>query len=240
MQCQEVSPNYFTLRFDAPEAQKIASGLKWYSPRFSPKNVPRFYDISTVTEHPELFALVVQILVDRYKRMDAAHAPTHILAFDARGFLLGAPVALGLGVPCVLLRKQEKSPGVLVKSEEYQKEYAEAHADTMVIRLGSVNPGARVVLIDDLIATGGTAISGFQLVEGLGATVVEFTAIVGIPFLDGVSKIHTYNNCKYKDVPVFTLIHDTQVPDSCCGDPKDWPADRPRVLGYKEAVAMLR
>jgi adenine phosphoribosyltransferase len=226
----EVSPNYFTLDPQSADSKTIAASFKWYSPKFSPKDVPRFYDVSSVTEYPEVFKTVLKVLVTRYREKPENERPTHILGYDARGFLLGAPLAVELGLPFVLLRKAEKSPGVLVKSDPYHKEYAEASADTMAIRLGSIGKGSRVVLVDDLIATGGTAISGFQLCEALGAQVVEFTAMIGIPFLNGVEKIHTYANGHFKSVPVFTLIHDSQVPDDNCGDPKDWPADKPRVL----------
>ena len=234
-QYTEVSHCYYTLSKEDPTADLLAKELTWYSPNFSPKDVPRFYDVSSITEHPELFKKVVDSLVQRYKAM-GDKAPTHILGFDARGFLLGTPVAIGLGIPFVLMRKAEKSPGILVKSEPYHKEYAEANPDTMAVRMGSVPVGSRVVLMDDLIATGGTAISGFQLVEALGATVTEFAAIVGIPFLDGVKKIHEYNDGTFKDVPVFTLIHDSAVGAENCADPLKWAEGKNRVLGFKEVI----
>lgn len=232
----EVSPNYFTLDATLPVAKELSAAIKWYSPRFSPKDVPRFYDISSLTEAPALFNSVVDVMAQRYRDM-GAKAPTHIIGFDARGFLLGTPIALKLNIPFVLLRKAAKSPGVLVQSDPYTKEYLEHAADTQAIRLGSIPAGARVVLIDDLIATGGTAISGFQLVEALGATVVEFAAIIGIPFLDGVGKIHTFADGAFKNVPVFTLIHDSSVKDENCGDPTAWPADLNRVINVNDAKA---
>ena len=233
----EVSPNYLTLDPSTPESKAIAAAFKWYTPRFSPKDVPRFYDVSSITEHPEVFKLVIKVLADRYRALPDDKKPTHILGFDARGFLLGAPLALELGISFVLLRKAEKSPGVLVKSDPYSKEYAEIAPDTMAIRHGSIGRGDRIVLVDDLIATGGTAISGFQLCESLGATVIEFTAMIGIPILDGVRKIHEYANGHFKNVPVFTLIHDSEVGDANCGDPKDWPADKSRIISANDPAA---
>jgi adenine phosphoribosyltransferase len=78
---------------------------------------------------------------------------------------------------------------VLVSSGQYVTEYS---TDETVMRLGSVTSGDRVVLVDDLIATGGTALAGFDLVDMLGATVHEFAAMITLPFLDGVGKIHAY------------------------------------------------
>ncbi len=135
-----------------------------------------------------------------------------------------------------MMRKAEKSPGVLLRSEPYHKEYAETHPDTMAIRQGSIGAGSRVVLVDDLIATGGTAISGFQLVEASGAVVVEFAAVIGIPFLDGVAKIHSDAGGKYKDVPVFTLVHDSSITGKTCGDPEGWEAGKERVIPYSQII----
>lgn len=232
---KEVSSNYYILDPNSDVAKSIASQLTWYSPQFSPKDVPRFYDISSVTENPELFRLVVKVMAERYRSMGSS-APTHVLGFDARGFLLGTPIALELGIPFVMMRKAEKSPGVLLRSEPYHKEYAEAHPDTMAIRAGSIGKQSRVLLIDDLIATGGTAISGFQLVEASGATVVEFAAVIGIPFLNGVNTIHTTAEGKYRDVPIFTLVHDSAITDATCGDPQNWDASKSRIISYRDAI----
>jgi adenine phosphoribosyltransferase len=160
--------------------------------------------------------------------------PTHVLGFDARGFLLGTPIALALGVPFVMLRKQEKSPGVLIKSTPYSKEYKEVAPDTMVIRRGSIGKGDRVVLVDDLIATGGTALSGFELCNAVGASVVDFMSVIAIPFCDGITKIREYKGGAFKDVTVFTLIDDGQIGDNQCRDPVDWPEGRSRTFGVDE------
>lgn len=233
---QQVSKNYYTLDSKSPTALQIASAIRWYSPHFSPKPVPRFYDAGSLTENPTVFRLVIDVLVQRYRSMSESERPTHILGYDARGFLLGTPVALGLGVPFVMLRKDNKSPGVLVKSSVYQKEYTEAKDDSMVLRVDSLKPDSRVVLIDDLIATGGTAISGFELCKMINARVVEFCAVIGIPGLDGVKKIHEFQDGYYKDVAIFTLIHDSIVDDKSCGDPSQWPAGKSRIIGAEEAL----
>jgi adenine phosphoribosyltransferase len=232
----EIEPNYFTLDPAGETAKRIAGAIRWYSAGFSPKPVPRFYDAGSLTENPAVFKLVIDVLVNRYSSMPPDHRPTHIVGYDARGFLLGTPVALGLGIPFVMLRKDSKSPGVLVKSSSYTKEYKEAHDDTMVLRVDSLKPESRVVLIDDLIATGGTAITGFELCKVLKTRVVEFCAVINIPGLDGVKKIHEYHDGHYKGVSVFTLIHDSMVDDKSCGDPFNWPQGKSRLVAADEAI----
>eukprot|EP01052_Picozoa_sp_SAG31_P034453 SAG31_NODE_4029_length_3650_cov_1.509716_4_plen_187_part_00 len=117
--------------------------------------------------------------MERYReQIEAGCGPTVVVGYDARGFVLGPPIALALKLPFVLLRKAGKNPGPLVESSAYSKEYKEHQPDKMCVRLGSVLPKDRVLLIDDLIATGGTAISGFELCEALGASVHEFAAII--------------------------------------------------------------
>ena len=229
-----IEENVKILNPEASVSHGIAKAMTWYSPRFSPKNVPRFYDISSLTENPILFKEIIDLLVVHYKSM-GDNGPTHIIGYDARGFLIGTPLAMGLGLPFVMLRKQEKSPGVLLKSNPYHKEYAETTgADTMALRRGSIKAGDRVVLVDDLIATGGTAISGFELVTALGASIVEFIAIIAIPFCNGVSKIREYDNGRFKDVAIFTLIHDDMIGAENCADPVDLAVDSPRVMSVGE------
>jgi adenine phosphoribosyltransferase len=225
---KEISHASATLDPESDIAKDIAKAITWFSPQFSPKDVPRFYDISSITENPPIFSKIIDIMVAHYEAM-GADKPTHVLGFDARGFLLGTPLAVRLGIPFVMLRKKEKSPGVLIKSTPYSKEYNEETADTMVLRRGAIGKGDRVVLVDDLIATGGTAISGFELVHGVGATVVEFSAIIEIPFCEGIKKIHEYAGGRFKDVPVFTLIHDDMIGEVNCADPVDWPVGESRT-----------
>lgn len=215
----------------------FAAKYVWYSPAFSPKDVPRFYDVASITECPATFRSVINVLADRYS---VPGGPTHVAGYDARGFAIGAPLALELGIPFVLLRKDAKSPGVLVESAGYDKEYAEEKLDKMCLRVGSIKRGSRVVLVDDLIATGGTAISGMQLVQELGATVYEFTAILSLPFLGGVEKIRAYMGGVFRDTSVFTLLDDDTVGDANCGDPSHWaeglrivPTDRAERLAMQ-------
>eukprot|EP01060_Flectonema_neradi_P006769 TRINITY_DN14627_c0_g1_i1.p1 TRINITY_DN14627_c0_g1~~TRINITY_DN14627_c0_g1_i1.p1 ORF type:complete len:247 (+),score=49.88 TRINITY_DN14627_c0_g1_i1:64-804(+) len=213
--------NHWAADPDQEEVKEIARSMWWYSEKFSPKAVPKFYDVSGLTENPKVFEKVIDILYKRYSAAPEGKGPTHIIGYDARGFLF-TPLALRLGIPFVLLRKEDKNPGVIVSSTGYGKEYAEAKPDTQSVRLGSIDSTSRVVLIDDLIATGGTAVSGFELVESLGASVFEFAAMISLPFLNGVQKIQEYHDGKFKDVSVFTLVEDSSIPDSACADPKGW------------------
>jgi adenine phosphoribosyltransferase len=224
----EIAPFHHILDPESDIAKDIARTITWYSPAFSPKDVPRFYDIASLTENPALFQRTIDVIVQRYRAM-GAEGPTHVLGFDARGFLLGTPIALALQIPFVMLRKKEKSPGVLIKSTPYAKEYKEESDDTMVIRHGSIKAGDRVVLVDDLIATGGTALAGFELCQAVGAKVVDFMAIIAIPFCQGIKKIRSYKGGLFKETKVFTLIDDEMIGDGNCADPKDWPTGKSRT-----------
>ena len=113
-----------------------------------------------------------------------------------------------------MIRKAGKLPGVLVSSGEYVTEYS---TDETVMRFGAINESDRVVLIDDLIATGGTALAGFELCDQLGARVHEFAAMIELPFLNGVKKIHEYKDGKFKDVPCFTVV-DSLTIGGICGE----------------------
>jgi len=148
-----------------------------------------------------------------------------VLGFDARGFIFGAGLALELGLPLVLLRKDRKSPGPLVESGAFTKEYVETKEEKMSLRLGSIVPGDRVILVDDLIATGGTALSGFELVSALGGTVHEFAAVTELPTLKGVDRIRAAEGGKYRDVPILNILLDSDLGPESCWDPAGWKED---------------
>ncbi|CAM9331042.1 unnamed protein product [Discosporangium mesarthrocarpum] len=174
----------------------IASTIPYYP--F--KGIDRFYDIGGMCSQPEAFALAIKIFVDRYRgaNIDA------IGGFDARGFILGPPVALALKKPFFMLRKKGKMPNVVVGGE-YSKEYKgdnDAGKDALCVQKTATGPGKRVVLVDDLVATGGTLIAGVDLVKRLGAEVVECACMIELKALDGVGKLHS----KHPDVPVWSLI----------------------------------
>lgn len=234
--------------------RQIAATCRYYGPAFSPKAVPFFYDLSGITENPAAFKAVVDIFVARYRAQPAEKRPTVVVGYDARGFVLGPPIALALGLPFVLLRKQGKNPGPLVDSTAYSKEYKEKQPDKMCVRLGAVKKGDRVLLVDDLIATGGTALSGFELCDALGAEVAEFASIIEIPVCNGVEKIRAWpaaladdgktvvgkETGKFKDVPIFSVLDSATVhalrpsPD----DPAGW-AEPSKQVAMKDAGRIM-
>lgn len=133
---------------DGPEAQRIANVMPWYPFH----GVPRFYDISGMTQDPEAFQLCIDIFVKRYASLNV----DCIAGLDARGFVLGPPIALALKKPFVMIRKSGKLPNA-TSGGEYFKEYKGANSaggDELCISNTSIKAGDRVLVIDDLVATG--------------------------------------------------------------------------------------
>ena len=139
-------------------------------PYFPYKKLDRFYDVQGILSHPELFGKACDAIAERYRALGV----TKVAGFEARGFLF-TPVALKLGVPFIMLRKAGKMPNT-ISSEPYTKEYE--GVDVMCIQRGAVGPGDKVLLIDDLIATGGTLCSGIELVKSMGAETIECGCLV--------------------------------------------------------------
>ncbi|KAI8471656.1 MAG: adenine phosphoribosyltransferase 1-like protein [Monoraphidium minutum] len=155
-----------------------------------PKKGIMFQDVSTLLLQPAAFQASIDLFVERYKGKDIQV----VAGFEARGFVFGPPVALALGVPFVMLRKPGKLPGEVV-SEEYVTEYS---TDKIEMHTGAITAGQRVLLIDDLVATGGTLLAGANLVRKVGGEVVEAAAVIELPDLKGREKLGT--------MPLFTLI----------------------------------
>jgi adenine phosphoribosyltransferase len=144
-------------------------------PDFPQKGV-LFYDITSVLASPKAFQYCIDCMVDIYnnKQIDA------VAAIEARGFLFAAPFAVRAGIPLFLIRKKGKLPGKTM-TKKYQLEYAEAEIE---IHSDDVAPGQRVLLLDDLIATGGTLRAARELITACGAQVPEIFGVVGLPFLN--------------------------------------------------------
>lgn len=154
----------------------------------------QFRDITPLLQNPQVFRVLIDTFVHRY--MDPALKPTVVAGLDARGFIIGSVVAYQLGVGFVPIRKKGKLPFTTVE-ETYELEYGSA---TVELHTDAVKPGDRVLLIDDLIATGGTMMAGKKLLEKLGATIVEGAAIVDLPKLGGSDRL------KDSGLPLFTLV----------------------------------
>ena len=152
----------------------------------------QFRDITPLLANPKVFRVLIDEFVHRY--FDTR--PSCIAGLDARGFIIGAVVAYELNVGFVPIRKKGKLPFTTVE-ETYELEYGSA---TVEMHTDAVKPGDRVVLIDDLVATGGTMMAGKTLLERLGAQVIEGAAIVDLPELGGSSRLRAAG------LPLFTLV----------------------------------
>lgn len=154
----------------------------------------QFRDITPLLQDAKVFRVLIDAFVHRY--MDAQRRPDIVAGLDARGFIVGAVVAYELNVGFVPIRKKGKLPFTTVE-ETYELEYGSA---TVELHTDAVRHGDRVLLIDDLIATGGTMMAGKKLLEKLGAKVMEGAAIVDLPELGGSTKLRA------SGLELFTLI----------------------------------
>jgi adenine phosphoribosyltransferase len=154
----------------------------------------QFRDITPLLQDAKVFRVLIDAFVHRY--MDSAMRPDVVAGLDARGFILGSVIAYVLNVGFVPIRKKGKLPFTTVE-ETYELEYGSA---TVELHTDAVKPGDRVLLIDDLIATGGTMMAGKKLLEKLGARVMEGAAIVDLPELGGSAKLRACG------LPLFTLL----------------------------------
>ena len=187
---------------DGPEAKEIAE----YLPYFPFKGIPRFYDIGGFLYEPKVFQKIVDIFVERYQTLDV----DVIAGLDARGFILGPPIALALQKPFIMMRKKGKMPNS-ISSEDYKVEYG--NRSGLTVQRDKIQKGQRVLIIDDLVATGGTLSSAISLVKMLGGVVVECACVVELKlFIDppkesGLpSRTKTWEELGHADVPVWGLI----------------------------------
>ncbi|MBD3393771.1 MAG: adenine phosphoribosyltransferase [Chitinivibrionales bacterium] len=150
-----------------------------------PKPGILFYDVTSIFANPDAFSYVVQQMIGSYE----PGSIDGVIAIESRGFVLGGHFALENKVPLVLARKKGKLPRETVE-ESYALEYGEA---TLQIHVDDLMPGRRWLIIDDLIATGGTLEAVAKMIEKQGATVAGIFAIIGLPFLKYGDKIGKYN-----------------------------------------------
>ncbi len=146
-----------------------------------PKPGILFRDISPLLQNPEAFKYVISLMVEEVAKSSA----TALVAIESRGFLFAAPVAHHMGIPLVLVRKAGKLPGDLV-SVSYGLEYG---ADTLEMKSGILASGDRVMVIDDVLATGGTAAAAGELVDKVGGQVVSYLFLAELSALEGRSKL---------------------------------------------------
>ncbi len=147
-----------------------------------PKPGIQFKDITPILQNPELFGNVIDIFYDRYKneKIDV------ILGIESRGFIFAAPLALKLGCSLAIARKPGKLPYETV-SAEYSLEYG---VDTLELHIDAIKPGARVLIIDDLLATGGTVKASIELVKKLKGELIGCSFLIELLALNGAKSFH--------------------------------------------------
>lgn len=146
-----------------------------------PKPGILFYDISTLLAHADAW----QVALGRLAKMVGQYQPDVLAGIESRGFLVAAPLASRLGLGFTMIRKKGKLPGDTI-GHEYDLEYG---TDTIEIQSDAVEKGQRVVILDDLLATGGTMAASIELINKVGAEIVGAACIIELTFLDGRSKL---------------------------------------------------
>ena len=156
-----------------------------------PKQGIMFRDITTLLKDPVGLRLTIDEIVKRYK----GHKISKVAGIEARGFIIGAPVAYLLGVGFIPIRKKGKLPGETI-GHDYELEYG---ADRIEIHTDAISKGEQILLIDDLIATGGTAEAAATLIGKMGGEVTECCFVVDLPDIGGRKRVEKLG------LKVFTL-----------------------------------
>ncbi|KVH95515.1 Adenine phosphoribosyl transferase [Cynara cardunculus var. scolymus] len=181
-----------------------------------PKPGILFLDITTLLLDPKAFKDTIDLFVERYKQKNisvvaepeqrinlfaykeklCASASTNGGSIEARGFMFGPAIALAIGAKFVPLRKPKKLPGEVI-SEKYVLEYG---TDCLEMHVGAVEPGERALVVDDLVATGGTLCAAMNLLERAGAVVVECACVIEVPDLKGRERL------RLQGKPLYVLV----------------------------------
>ncbi|KAF7150801.1 adenine phosphoribosyltransferase 5-like [Rhododendron vialii] len=180
-----------------PRLQGISEAIR-VVPHFPKKGI-MFQDITTLLLNHKAFKDTVDIFVDRYRDMDISV----VAGIEARGFMFGPSIALAIGAKFVPLRKPGKLPGERI-SESYVLEYG---TDCLEMHVGAVQPGERAVVIDDLVATGGTLSAAIRLLERMDAKVVECGCVIGLPEVKGQNRLN--------GKPLYILVEPRELEDCC-------------------------
>lgn len=151
-----------------------------------------FRDITSLLEVPSAFQACVDTIVAEFKDKGI----TKVVGTESRGFIFGAPIALALGLPFVLVRKPKKLPRETI-SQSYALEYGE---DTLEIHTDSIQAGDNVLIVDDLLATGGTVEATVKLIRRLGGTVENAAFVIELPALQGAERL------AQQGIKSFTLV----------------------------------
>ena len=143
-----------------------------------------FRDITTLLKDPVGFRLTIQEIVNRYREEKI----DKVAGIESRGFIVGAPVAFSLGVGFVPIRKKGKLPAEAI-GHDYELEYGR---DRIEIHVDAIGPGDRVLLLDDLVATGGTAEAAWQLIQKMGGIVVGCCFVIDLPDIGGRRRLEKH------------------------------------------------
>ncbi|GMJ07727.1 adenine phosphoribosyltransferase 5 [Hibiscus trionum] len=179
-----------------PRLQAISNAIT-VVPHF-PKQGIMFQDITTLLLDHKAFKHTVDIFVERYKDMDISV----VAGVEARGFMFGPAIALAIGAKFVPLRKPKKLPGEVI-AEAYELEYG---SDCLEMHVGAVEAGERAIVIDDLVATGGTLSAAIRLLERVGARVVECGCVIGLREVKGQRRLN--------GKPLYILVEPREI-DGC-------------------------
>ncbi|KAH9755760.1 Adenine phosphoribosyltransferase 1 [Citrus sinensis] len=187
-------PLHSTVSGDSTQPQQMASAdVKAQDPRIAgissairvipdfPKPGIMFQDITTLLLDTKAFRDTIDLFVERYKDKNISV----VAGIEARGFIFGPPIALAIGAKFVPMRKPKKLPGEVI-SEEYSLEYGK---DVMEMHVGAVQAGERALIVDDLVATGGTLSAAIRLLERVGVHVVECACVIELPELKGRERL---------------------------------------------------
>ena len=163
----------------AQEVDEIIHGIRmiW---KTNPKGEDFvFWDLSAITMNPRLFKKLTTLIADQVEDIEY----DIIAGAEARGFMFGASLILETGKPFAMVRKQGKLPWYVTGSGAYMKEYG---ADALEMNVGDVQPGSKVIIFDDILATGGTALSIAKMVESAGGIVAGFVFAIVLQDLPGI------------------------------------------------------
>ena len=158
-----------------------------------PKEGIIFRDITSLLEVPEAFKATIDLIVEKYKNQGL----TKVIGTESRGFIFGAPVALALGLPFIPVRKPGKLPREVI-AQSYQLEYGQ---DTLELHTDAISQGDNVLIIDDLLATGGTVEATVKLVQRLGGEVKHAAFVINLPELGGEKRLRDLG------IDCYTLVN---------------------------------
>jgi len=156
-----------------------------------PKPGVVFKDITTAIKDPETFRRITDYFTDKFKNAGI----DYVAAIESRGFIFGAPLAYNLGAGLVIIRKPGKLPGK-VEQVSYELEYG---TDKVEIHSDAIEPGKKVLLIDDLLATGGTATAAYELIKKVGGNPIAIAFVIELAFLEGRNRLP-------QDIEVVSMV----------------------------------